>query len=446
MRLHLLFFISIITLWSLSLYFYNNPILLDVLEWLKMAISLTIIVIFALFCFIIVASKNSFKKFKIPLAIAGILGLAIILTLFADDPLGAKNYLINLSPAAIILLLFLFIYLGLGIAILFERTLSTSIADHLQTIYVLIVFGLFVIATTVTYLFIPLFSGSREYPWLGPLVTVIFLLFSILGHHLVKKSSEESKREEEAERLTEEWQKLAQTKDQFLLSLQHHLRTPLTPLKIYLERILDGAYGREENPVIREKLIEMKQLTDTLYSLIESLLDIQELRAGKKIINLEDCQIESLIKSILEELRPQAEQKDLYLIFKSAEPPDRTGELPTVKVDKKRTREAMWNLVDNAIKYTRKGGITIKLEMENLKLKIIVSDTGIGMAQEEIDDFLKGRLFERGKEAKKLYGPGRGIGLTIAVEFIKAQGGRILVASEGRGRGTTFWIELPFGK
>jgi len=152
-------------------------------------------------------------------------------------------------------------------------------------------------------------------------------------------------------------------------------------------------------------------------------------------------------------------------MFKSVEPPDRTGgELPTVKVDKKRTREALWNLVDNAIKYTVKGGIEIKLKIEDEKsqpsdawtrsrplskerwLKIIVSDTGIGMAQEEIGDFLKGRLFERGGEAKKLYGPGRGIGLTIAVEFIKAQGGRILASSEGLGKGATFSIELPIGK
>jgi signal transduction histidine kinase len=448
MRLHLLLFISIIALWSLSLYFYNTPVLMDALGWLKMSASLTIIVVFTLFCLIIVISKSSFKKFKIPLAIAGILSLAIILGLFINSPLGIKNYLMSLSPEAIILLLFLFIYTSLGAAILFERTLRTSAPDHLEAIYILIAFAVFIITINVIYLFLPLITGSKEYLWLGPLSTVIFLLFSTLGHYLIKKSGEGSKREEEAENLAEEWKKLAQAKDQFLLSLQHHLRTPLTPLKIYLERILDGTYGREENPVIKEKLIEMKRLTETLYSLIESLLDIQELRLGKKILHLEDCQIESLIKSVIEELKPQAEQKGLSLIFKSVESSDRTdaGRVLTVKVDKKRTREALWNLVDNAVKYTRRGGITIKLEIENLKLKIIVSDTGIGMVKEEIDDFLQGRLFGRGKEAKKLYGPGRGIGLAIAVEFIKAQGGRILARSKGQGEGMTFWIELPIEK
>ena len=100
-------------------------------------------------------------------------------------------------------------------------------------------------------------------------------------------------------------------------------------------------------------------------------------------------------------------------------------------------------MVDNAIKYTIQGGVTITLKIEDKKLGIAVFDTGIGMEKEEIDYFLQGKLFERGKEAKKLYGPGRGIGLSIVVEFIKAHDGKIWAESKGRGKGTTFWIELP---
>jgi len=441
MKLHLLIFVFIITLWSLSLYFYNNPVLMDILAWIKITISLTIIAVFALFCFIIV-SKGFLEKFKIPLVIVAILCLAIILALVINYPLGTKSYLMSLGPQALTFLLLLFVYAGLGATILFERILPSSAPNHLQTIYTLIAFAVFITAIAVIYIFLPLIAGTKEYLWLGPSSTGIFLLFFILGHYLIKKTGEESKKKEEAERLTEEWKKLAQAKDQFLLSLQHHLRTPLTPFKIYLERILDGTYGREENPVIKEKLIEMKKLTDNLYSLVESLLDIQELRVGKKALNLEDCQIEDLIKSIIEELKAQAEQKGLYLIFEPAE----QKKLTILKADKKRTREVLWNLIDNAIKYTKKGGVTIKLKIENLKLKIIVSDTGIGMTKEEMKDFLRGELFIRGEEAKKLYGLGRGIGLAIAVEFIKAQGGKIWAESEGQGKGTTFWIELPIEK
>ncbi len=441
MRLHLLIFILVATLWSLSLYFYNNPVLVDVSAWLKITVSLTIIAVFTFFCFIIV-SKNFLEKFKIPLILSAILCSAIILTLFINDPLGIESYLTSFNPEVAIFFLLLFVYAGLGATILFERILPSPAPNYLQTVYTLIAFAVFIIAITAVYVFFPLVTGSKQYLWLGPLFTAIFVLFFILGHYLIKKTGEESEKKDEAERLAEEWKKLAQAKDQFLLSLQHHLRTPLTPFKIYLERILDGTYGREENPVIKEKLIEMKQLTNTLCSLIENLLDIQELRVGKKALDLEDCQIENLIKSIIEELKAQAEQKGLYLIFEPAE----QKKLTTLKTDKKRTREALWNLVDNAIKYTKKGGVTIKLKFESLKLKIIVSDTGIGMTKEEIEDFLKGELFNRGEEAKRLYGPGRGIGLTIATEFIKAQNGRIWAESEGQDKGTTFWIELPLEK
>jgi signal transduction histidine kinase len=283
-------------------------------------------------------------------------------------------------------------------------------------------------------LFFLIFSISESY--LKALIIAIFFLFLIFSLYFMKILFEESKRRREMERILKEERELAEAKDQFILAIQHHLRTPLGPVKGYLERILEGIYGREENPMIREKLVEIKKLVDGLYSLIEALLDIQELKLKKEKLNLEDCQIENLIESVVEELFPFAQEKGLYLNYEKVK-------LPTIKVDKKRIREAIWNLVDNAIKYTRSGGVKISTKIDNGKLKIVVSDTGIGMEKEEIEKFLEGKIFERGKEAKKMYGPGRGIGLALAVEFVKAHGGRILAKSEGFGKGSTFWIELP---
>ena len=437
MGLYFLTFALVVISWSLSLYFYNNPILLSGFEWLKITVSLTIITVFKLFYFIIAVSQISLKKIEIPLIISSILGITIILALFASNSLMIKSYLMALRPQLVIFFLLLFIYGGLGAAILFERFLKGSALGRLRAMYMLVGFGVLVVASTVLYLFLPLITGEKLYLWLGPVFALLFLLFSIFSYYATK----EIQKRKEVERSIEEWEKLAQAKDQFLLSLQHHLRTPLAPLKGYLERILEGTYGREENPVIKEKLIEMKKIADTLHSLIEGLLDIQELRIGKKALNLENCQIGNLIEGVIEELKPQAEQKGLYLKY---EPPAKIGKgLPSIKVDKKRVRETIWNLVDNAVKYTNRGGVTIKAQITDRKLQVAVSDTGIGMEKEEIDYFLQGKLFERGDEAKKLYGPGRGIGLSIAIEFIKAHGGKIWAKSEGWGRGTTFWIELP---
>lgn len=490
--LHFFIFAITITLWSIALYFYNVPILWSALEWFKITLSLTIIVIFEFFCFIIAISNISLKKFKLPLIISSILSLGTILALFVNNLiLEGKSYLILLNPSFVVLFLLLFIYGAFGLSILFTRSFKSLGNERVQVMYILVGFGLFLISITFLNVFIPLTTGSKEYfffnsvlalflvvffafvitryylfeiktillklfvgamgmlllvlPFLMPnfnlkiLTSIVFILFSIFGYFLLKETSEEFKKRRETEKLIAEWEKLTQAKDQFLLSLQHHLRTPITPIKGYLERILEGTYGREENPVIREKLIEMKKLADTLYSLMEDLLDIQELKIGKKILNLEDCQIENLIEGIIEELKPEAERKGLYLKFEKVP-------LPMIKLDKKKIREAIWNLVDNAIKYTNRGGVTIITKIEDEKLKIVISDTGIGMEKEEIDYFLQGKLFERGEEAKKLYGPGRGIGLSLAIEFIKAHGGKIWAESKGWGEGTTFWIELPIKK
>lgn len=472
--------LSILTiLWSLSLYFYCNPLLLKADSWIKITFLITILIVPELFCFIIVLAGKSIKKFRNWLVTSFFLSLSIILAFSAK---GAPL----LSPTGIIAFLLLFLY-GVWIGtILFEKFIKIEDAQYLQAASASIGFGMFITLIGLAYILAPVIAGTNKYHWLGPFASlfligfialsvtnllktkliwtilltitvgiglltlvflasglilkiftaVIFFLFCILGHSLIKTTYEEYKRKRGSEKLVIESKKLTQAKDQLILSLQHHLRTPLVPIKGYLESILEGAYGREENPVITKKLIEIKKMVDVLYSLIENLLDVYEIKMGEKNLGLEDCQIENLIEGVVEELKVQAEEKGIYLKFKKSP-------LPKMKLDRKKIRDAIWNIIDNAVKYTLKGGVTITPKIKDGKLEIAVSDTGIGMNKEEIDRFLKGRLFERGEEAKKLYGPGRGIGLSVAVELIKAHGGRVWAESQGRGKGTTFFIELP---
>jgi len=472
--------LSILTiLWSLSLYFYCSPILLNSNSWIKITFLLTILIVPELFCLIILLSGRAIKEFRAWLVISFLLGLFII---WIFSVKGAPL----LSPIGIIIFLLLFLY-GVWIgAILFEEFIKREDAQYLQAVSILVAFGVFITFVGLIYILIPLITETNKYLWLGPFASlflvgfmalvitnllrtklvwvasltttvgiglltlvflvstptlkiftaIIFFLFCILGYLLIKTTYGEYKRKGESERLVIESKKLTRAKDQLILSLQHHLRTPLVPIRGYLESILEGVYGREENPVIMKKLIEIKKMTDVLSSLIESLLDIYEIKMGEKTLRLENCQIENLIEGIVEELRVQAEEKGIYLKFKKTS-------LPKMKLDKRKIRDAIWNIVDNAIKYTPKGGVTITPRIKDGKLEIIISDTGIGMNKEEICHFLKGKLFERGEEAKKLYGPGRGIGLSIAVEFIKAHGGKVWAESQGQGRGTTFFIELP---
>jgi signal transduction histidine kinase len=99
------------------------------------------------------------------------------------------------------------------------------------------------------------------------------------------------------------------------------------------------------------------------------------------------------------------------------------------------------NILDNAIKYTQKGGIDIKLQIVNGRLQIVVADTGEGLTKEEIS-----RLFEsfsRGTAGAKFWAEGVGLGLYVSRKFVELHGGKIWAESEGKGKGSTFYIELP---
>jgi signal transduction histidine kinase len=471
-------FFSISSLfWSFSFYFCLNPVFLSIDQWAKINFIISFLffgsILFLIFSLSEVSLKTK-KRFFIGWAIFSILSLFI----FYFKMKGVPPSLILISSFFLIFLFWLFS---------FFTGYYLKIFENLRVLYSLILVGIFLIWNGFFYFFFPKDLLKKEHLLMGPLsslfliffegltisipfleariflneilmliifgtlfflffsisevhlqilISVIFFSFLIFSLYFMKILFEEAKRRKEMEKILKEERELTEAKDQFILAIQHHLRTPLGPVRGYLERILDGTYGKEENPVIKEKLVEIKKLVDGLYSLVETLLDIQELKLKKEKLNLEECQIENLIESVVEELLPSAQEKGIYLKYEKTK-------LPTIKVDKKRIREAIWNLVDNAIKYTRSGGVKISTKIEDGKLKIEVADTGIGMEKEEIERFLEGKIFERGREAKKMYGPGRGIGLALAVEFVKAHGGRILAKSEGFGKGSTFWIELP---
>ena len=132
----------------------------------------------------------------------------------------------------------------------------------------------------------------------------------------------------------------------------------------------------------------------------------------------------------------EAQKKNLYLKWEKPKTP-----LPKILIDRAKMRDAILNIVDNAIKYTNRGGIGIKAKTEGDKYQIKISDTGRGLEKNEIT-----RLFEsfsRGTAGKKLSVNGTGLGLYVAKKFVEMHQGRIWVESAGQGKGSTFYIELP---
>jgi len=280
------------------------------------------------------------------------------------------------------------------------------------------------------------------------LTTAIFLLFLIFGYYLIKATHEEAKRREKAElvavqeralrksaeKLAKEFERLDRAKSQFILATQHHLRTPLSIIKGYVSMILEGSYGKVEEKT-KKAVSGIQEAIDRLIKLVNEFLDISQLQVGREILKKEEIQIEQLIKEIIEELRPMARERGIYLKFESPR------ELPKIKLDRGKIKTAIFSIVDNGIKYTEKGGVEIKLE-GNERIKIIVKDTGIGFSSEEFKNLFTG-FFERGKEAEKIYTTGRGIGLYIAKNIIEAHQGKIWAESKGKDRGSTFYVELP---
>jgi len=300
---------------------------------------------------------------------------------------------------------------------------------------------------------------------LKTLTFLVFLLFLIFGYYLIKATHEETKRREEAERLTvqervlrdeaeriaiqeralrqrseklvREFERLDRAKTQFLLATQHHLRTPLSIMKNYASMLLEGTYGKL-GEIVKHPLSGIYVSIERLIKVVNEFLDVAQLQLDKGVLKkAKTDMINYLKKEIIEELLPSAKEKGLYLKLEPSK-----EKIPEIMIDQTKMKTAIYNVVDNGLKYTQKGGVTIKLQIVNGKLQIVVKDTGIGIKKEEIAELFE-KTFERGKEAEKLYTTGRGIGLYISKNFIEAHQGKIWAESEGEGKGSTFYIELP---
>jgi signal transduction histidine kinase len=298
-----------------------------------------------------------------------------------------------------------------------------------------------------------------------------FLLFLIFAYSLLKSVHEEEKRREKAEMLAQkeselrekyqvlairliaiekklreiaererilrgEAEKLSQAKTEFIAIASHQLRTPLTVISGYLSMILDGDYG-EISQKIKDIIKKVLQSAQRLIRLVNSILDISKIEAGEIEMNWQRVDLREIAREAIEELKIKSKQKNLNLDLK--EPKEKIENL----VDREKIREVLFNLVDNAIKYTQEGKITLSLKRitENNVDQISLKDTGEGLTKEEKEKLFK--RFSRGVAGIKFWVEGTGLGLFISKSFVELHGGKIWVESEGKSKGTTFYIELP---
>ena len=229
--------------------------------------------------------------------------------------------------------------------------------------------------------------------------------------------------------------RLERTREEFVANVSHELRTPLSLIKGYVETLLDGA---RSNPEVAERFLKIiERNAQRLDLLIQDLLTISALEAGRVKLSLQAVELRPLAEKVLGDLKPPADIKSVTLV----------NQMPELiaTADVNRLEQVLANLVDNAIKYGRtQGTVTVGGgKAEDGKVEIFVQDDGPGIPAESLD-----RVFERFyrvDKARSREQGGTGLGLSIVKHIVQSHGGKVWVKTE-LGKGATFFFTLPQGE
>jgi signal transduction histidine kinase len=222
-------------------------------------------------------------------------------------------------------------------------------------------------------------------------------------------------------------------KSQFLANVSHELRTPLNSIIGFTRIVLRRTEGKIEN-LQKENLQKVLVSSEHLLSLINELLDLAKIEAGRMEAFAEPVKLDDILRVAMSTVEPLLKDGRVKLVTQIA--PD----IPMLKTDRDKLKQSVLNLLSNAVKFTEKGEIRIAAAREDGNLKLVVSDTGIGMKKEALP-YIFDEFRQADMSSTRKYG-GTGLGLAIVKKFINLMGGEIVVDSE-LGKGSTFTITLP---
>ena len=267
-----------------------------------------------------------------------------------------------------------------------------------------------------------------------PYLLVIPFIYGIF----VKRSNEFKNRidymkTEELKILRVKAQNASKAKSDFLANMSHELRTPLNAIIGYSEMLMEEAED-DELDTYAEDLNKINSSGEHLLTLINDILDLSKIEAGKMEMHIEEFEFEKHLSQIEATAKPLVEKNGNEFVI------EKSDDIEKLTNDQTKLRQILFNMISNAAKFTKKGTVTLGITKYDEKVRFAVTDTGIGMNAEQL-----GKVFEEFTQAEsstsKDYG-GTGLGLPISKKMTKMMGGVMEVESE-EGRGTTFSITIP---
>lgn len=226
-------------------------------------------------------------------------------------------------------------------------------------------------------------------------------------------------------------------KSQFLANMSHELRTPLNAIIGYSEMLREESVNID-HPHLNNDLKKIYAAGKNLLALINDVLDLSKIEAGRMQLYLEDVKVHLLVDEVVSIVKPMAGKNDDQI---DVDCPEGVG---TIKVDIMKLRQSLLNLLSNAVKFTKGGKIKLRVYREMLDgeewIKFVVTDTGIGLSDSQMETLFNA-FSQADMSTTRSYG-GTGLGLTISQKFCRLMGGEISVESD-LGRGSVFTISLP---
>lgn len=277
----------------------------------------------------------------------------------------------------------------------------------------------------------------------------LLLVMIVFGVLLIRSVIQEVSQREKIEKLATDLQKandrlteLDRQKSEFVSFATHQLRAPLTAMKGYASLITEGDTG-EITPATKQAVSRIFESADSLTNMVNDYLDITRIELGTMKYAFDTIDVRELVEDVIAELKPSIDKAKLKFTWTAED----RGVDYHITADKNKLKQVITNLIDNSLKYTPSGSVSVTLNLDRPRHKFIfkIKDTGIGIAPETLPRLFQ--KFTRAGNANKTNIKGTGLGLYVAKEIITAHHGEIRVESQGEGKGATFIVELdPFKK